>query len=120
MLDIGNLPMLNTSANIAESLMYESKRDRSKVQIWRLYNDGHFDMITNSEGFLATGYFCCRCCSCFARKSTFETHDCNSHIEGATTKKLKKVIFKEDACHDPKAGVNEGSEAELQLSLIHI
>jgi hypothetical protein len=78
----------------------------------------HFDVITNIKGFMATDYFCHKCCGCFGRKSTFECHECSP--QQALTKKRRgggSIEIHQGCCTLLEEGVSKGSEAEIQMLL---
>ena len=66
--DIDNLPILNTTTNIYNSLMYKSEYNENYKQCYLLFDNNHFHCITNPKAFLATYYYCSKCCSCFHQK----------------------------------------------------
>jgi len=53
LLDVDNLPVLNTTATLYQSLLYKSQYDENYKQCWLLLNDNHYDVITKTTGFLA-------------------------------------------------------------------
>ncbi len=88
--DIDNLPVLNTTTNIYNSLMYKNTSNRDNTKYWLLFDNGHFHTITNVKRFLATKYFCPTCCHCFEKEKAFETHKCADCEMGQSYSKKKK------------------------------
>ena len=57
-LDLANLPLLNTTGYIHESMIYKSAYAKGKLTCWLLFGSDHYDPIANIKGFLADSYFC--------------------------------------------------------------
>ena len=88
-LDIDKIPILGRTQNMYDMLLYKSEYIEDQQQYYLLFNDSHYDTITNIKGFLAIEYYCNKCLSCYKNKSSYENHDCKvTHI---TDKKKKKL-----------------------------
>ena len=57
-LDLDNLPLLNTTGYIHESMVYKAAYDKGKLTCWLLFGSDRYDPITNIKAFLADRYFC--------------------------------------------------------------
>jgi hypothetical protein len=86
-LDIENLPMLNTTLNIYDSMIYKSKYEANFKQCWLLMDGDHYNVINNIKGFLAVDYFCHKCLSCIHHKEVYDTHKCHDETGPETKKK---------------------------------
>ena len=114
LLNVDNLPILNTTATLFQSLLYKSEYNENYKQCWLLLNDNHYDVITKTTGFLACSHFCQKCCSCFNRKDTFEKHHAKCGKEEAfIAGKCTKGTFHKDAGHYLKRGICKGSKDEI-------
>ena len=113
--DIDNLPVLNTTNNVYNSLMYKSEFNADYKQCHLLYDNEHYHCITNARGFLATYYYCPKCCSCFNHKTDLTKHCCS---ESKDTNKQKPKEdndnrISKDMAHYLSRGINKGSNEEL-------
>ena len=79
--DIDNLPILNSTQNIYNALMYKSEHQEDYKQCYLLFDSDHYHVITNAKAFLATYYYCPKCCSCFHHKAALNKHCCSESQE---------------------------------------
>ena len=114
-LDANNLPLLNTTINLTTSLLYKSEYNEDSVQCWLLFNNGHFDVITNIEAFLAVRHFCMKCFKTFYHKNTYTAHECMTDLSEKNKDKTpyNKIHFLKDSAHYLKRGYNLGSDREI-------
>ena len=56
-LDLNNLPLLNTTGYTHESMIYKSSYDKSKLTCWLLFGNIPYGAITSIKGFLADRHF---------------------------------------------------------------
>ena len=114
-LDINNLPILNATINLANSLLYKQEYNKEYLQCWLLYNNEHFDVITNIEAFLCVRHFCYKCLKTFLHKDDFENHTCNAcaDIEEEDKTPIHKIHFLKDSQHYLKKGRCLGSTDEM-------
>jgi len=128
-LDIDNIPILNTTSKIYNSLMYKNSYVKSSTQYWLLHDSDHYHSINNIRGFLAVDYFCHQCLQGFNNKKAFDTHECcDNCCEALTTKKNKQEKSKKigkDITHflsrqDMKGGKDEveGKIEQLRTMLL--
>ena len=98
--------------------MYKGSLNNLNKNCWLLFNNDHFDAITNIQGFLAAKYQCEKCCSCYIHKEEFTKHEC-SESEQFKIKLVKdnKNTLPKDLAHYIKRGICKGSkEIKLKLS----
>ena len=75
-LDIEQLPILSTTSNIYNSLMYKNNTSRKCCtlntcnQYWLLHDNNHYHSINNIKAFLAVDYFCPHCFQGFTNKKS--------------------------------------------------
>ena len=96
-LDIDNLPMLNTTANIYDSVMYKSTYNIDYKQCWLLLDNSHYNSIVNIKSFLACRCFCNKCLSTFTHQESFEKHTCE--VEDKTIEYVNNATFHKDSAH---------------------
>ncbi len=96
-LDIENLPVLNTTTNIYNSLMYKNTTKIFNTRYWLLFDNDHYHSITNIKGFMAAKYFCHTCCHCFEKENSFKKHDCADCEMGQNYSKKKKKQVRNSA-----------------------
>ena len=80
-----------------------------------MFNQNHFDIITNISGLLAIEYFCNACCSTFHHKTAYDTHsclDCETN-DANTTKKVANSQLAKDYGHFLKSLYTKGSSQEV-------
>ena len=66
--DMENIPILNTTPNIYNTLMHKNTNVKSNKQCWLLHDTDHYHAINNITGFLAVKYFCPHCLHGFEKK----------------------------------------------------
>ena len=88
-LDIGNLPVINATSCIYNSLMYKNSHVKSSTQYWLLHGQEHYHSINNIKGFLAVDYFCPHCLQGFHHKEAFGEHKCTDNEEGVFSNKKR-------------------------------
>eukprot|EP00973_Karenia_brevis_P073683 10240597-Karenia_brevis.AAC.1 len=81
-LDMENIPVLNTTSNIYNTLMYKNNDIKGSSQYWLLHDSDHYHSINNIKGFLAVDYFCHCCLQGFHHKKAYEEHVCLECDEG--------------------------------------
>jgi hypothetical protein len=115
--DIENLPILNSTSNIYHSLMYKSQYVVGNKQCYLLFDNNHFHCITNPKAFLATYYYCPKCCSCFHHKVAFSKHCCSESqdISKQKHKEDNDNRISKDMAHYLRRGICKGSDEEIQL-----
>ena len=64
-LNIHELPILGKAGYIYDSLLYKGDCVKGDRQMWLLFDDGHFSVITDIKAFLCVREFCSRCLRCF-------------------------------------------------------
>ena len=89
--DIEQIPVLNTTSRIYNSLMYKNSSIKSPTKYWLLHDADHYHSINNIERFLAVDYFCPCCLQGFTNKKGFDSHVCNDCDDGVFSKKKKKT-----------------------------
>ena len=114
-LDVNNLPLLNTTIHLATALLYKSEYSEDNIQCWLLYNNGHFDVITKIEAFLAVRHLCNRCLKTFLHKDDFTCHECLNADDSVKIKNTPKhkINFLKDAAHYLRRGYSLGSDQEI-------
>jgi hypothetical protein len=60
-LDMEQIPILNTTSSIYNSLMYMDSSHKFNATYWLLHDKDHYHSINNIKGFLAIDYFCHEC-----------------------------------------------------------
>ena len=73
-LDIDNIPVLKTSSNLYNSLMYKNNSVKTSTQYYRLYDDHYYHSINDIKGFLAIECFCPCCLIGYHNEKCFDTH----------------------------------------------
>ena len=117
-LDANNIPLLNTTINLANSLLYKSDYNEENTQCWLLFNNGHFDVITNIEAFLAVRHLCRRCLKTFLHKDDFIAHTCGNKDDCKCDKTPRnKINFLKDAARYLRRGYSLGSDREIIYSI---
>ena len=98
--------------------MYKGSLNNPNKKCWLLFNNDHFDAITNVKGFVAADYFCDKCCGCFLHKDEFNKHECNASDQPKikVIKDNKKTLPK-DMAHYIKRGICKGSKEEMESKL---
>ena len=104
-LNVDELPQMNHTGSIIDSLMYKGKDAPNKI--WLLYDNGHFHTITDIKQFLGVKAFCCKCCNGFYKASQALNHVCtptdqnDSNTKRQLNKKKKAKItrFPKDKAH---------------------
>ena len=112
-IDIDNLPMMATTLTIYESLLYKARYTENYTQCWLLFDNNHYNVITNPKGFLCIDYFCPKCCGCFHHKNAFESHTCSESTEDKHSKDARDKKFYKDAAHFLHADICKGSKEEV-------
>jgi len=119
--DIATLPVLNTTSNIYSSLMYKSEYNEDHKQCYLLFDNDQYHCITEAKGFLATKYYCPKCCSCFHHRSAIDKHCCS---ESKDINKLRHNDdndnrMAKDVAHYLSRGICKGSDDEIQHKLLN-
>ena len=87
-LNIHELPILGKTGYIYDSLLYKSDCVQGDKQMWLLYDDGHYNVISDIKAFLAVREFCHRCMKCFKNdhndKEQLAKHECAAAASGLT------------------------------------
>ena len=91
-LDIDNIPILKTTSNIYNTLMYKNSNIKTCNQFWLLHDTDHYHSINNIKGFLAIEYFCPHCLQGFHHKKAYDNHVCEECEDGIFNNKKKKQI----------------------------
>ena len=94
-LDLDNLPLLNTTGYIHESMVYKSAYDKGKLTCWLLFGSDHYDPITNIKGFLAARYifFCEKCGFGCHKKEALASHKCGVCDDPVNKTDKSKISF---------------------------
>ncbi len=119
MFDIENLPILNTTQNIYTALMYKSEHIEDYKQCYLLFDNDHYHCITNPKGFLATYYYCPKCCSCFSHKTALNKHCCSdsTDINKPKHKEENDNRISKDMPHYLSRGICKGSSEEIKRKI---
>ena len=132
-LDIEQMPILSTTSNIYNSLMYKNSSTRTghslkpNTQYWLLHDNNHYHSINNIKAFLAVDYFCPHCLQGFTNKKAFDNHKCEQCEDGGCSKRKKKQVTNskigKDIAHylnrqDMKGGKDEIESKIEQLKRI--
>ena len=88
-LDIENLPVVNATSCIYNSLMYKNSHVKSSTQYWLPHDQEHYHSINNVIGFLAVDYFSPHCLQGFHHKKAFDQHKCTDNEEGVFSNKTQ-------------------------------
>ena len=117
--DIDNLPILNSTQNIYNALMYKSEHQEDYKQCYLLFDNDRYHVITNAKAFLAAYYYCPKCCSCFHHKAALNKHCCSESqdIQKPKHKEENDNRISKDMAHYLSCGICKGSEEEVQLKL---
>ena len=91
-LDIESIPILNTTSNIYNTLMYKNSHVKSCHQYWLLHDTNHYHAINNIKGFLAVDYFCHQCLHGFHHKKAYDEHVCQECEDDTLNCKKKKQV----------------------------
>ena len=91
-LDIESIPILHTTSNIYNTLMYKNSHVKSCNQYWLLHDTDHYHAINNIKGFLAVEYFCHHCLHGFHHKKAYQEHVCQECEDGTFNSKKKKQV----------------------------
>lgn len=89
-LDMENIPILKTTSNIYNTLMYKNSHVKSCNQYWLLHDTDHYHAINNIKGFLAIDYFCHECLHGFHHKKAYDEHACQECEDGRFDLKKQK------------------------------
>jgi G:T-mismatch repair DNA endonuclease (very short patch repair protein) len=97
--------------------MYKAP-NKNKDQHWLLFDNDHYHLITNINGFLAVNHFCNKCFQCFEHKATYEKHECCSECE-KPKRKINRNDHRtdKDLPHFLKSKFCNGSKEELNNKL---
>jgi hypothetical protein len=57
--------------------MYKSEFKEDYKQCYLLLDNDHYQCITNAKAFLATYYYCAKCCSCLNHTTALNKHGCS-------------------------------------------
>ena len=91
-LNMENIPMLNSQIGIYQTLMYKNDEIKSKQQFWLLHDSDHYHSINNIKKFLAIDHFCTECLHGFHHRKAFEKHECSVEDCSKGSKRKQKQI----------------------------
>ncbi len=91
-LNMENIPMLNSQIGIYQTLMYKNDEVKSKQQFWLLHDSDHYHSINNIRKFLAIDHFCTECLHGFHHRKAFEKHVCCAEDCSKGSKRKQKQI----------------------------
>ena len=84
-LNIEELPQMNLTGSIMDSLMYKGREAPHKI--WLLFDHGHFHAITDTKRNHRVEAFCCKCCHAFCKASQATKHVCSrNELNDSNTK----------------------------------